>query len=144
MYNINRWESGAINIISKKTDVLKFIEEIREFLNKNDFDIDEEFVLIRSEKEESKEQYSTRYTLNDMEIDREDVVEILKTLELKEYSETKLDRQETNPPFLFVFGKIINGKLIYIKTKIQKSNMEKVICVSFHYAERNMNFPYKK
>ncbi|WP_368371247.1 hypothetical protein, partial [Ruminococcus sp. RTP21484sp1_RTP31023st1_H8_RTP31023_210422] len=109
--------------------MLKFIEEIREFLNKNDFDIDEEFVLIRSEKEESKEQYSTRYTLNDMEIDREDVVEILKTLELKEYSETKLDRQETNPPFLFVFGKIINGKLIYIKTKIQKSNMEKVICV---------------
>ena len=51
MYNINRWEAGAINIISKKTDVLKFIEEIREFLNKNDFDIDEEFVLIRSEKE---------------------------------------------------------------------------------------------
>lgn len=78
MYNINRWEAGAINIISKKTDVLKFIEEIREFLNKNDFDIDEEFVLIRSEKEESKEQYSTRYTLNDMEIDREDVVEILR------------------------------------------------------------------
>lgn len=124
--------------------MLKFIEEIREFLNKNNFDIDEEFVLVRSEKEESKEQYSTRYTLNDMEIDREDVVEILKTLELKEYSETKLDRQETNPPFLFVFGKIINGKLIYIKTKIQKSNTEKVICVSFHYAERNMNFPYKK
>lgn len=78
MYNINRWEAGAINIISKKTDVLKFIEEIREFLNKNDFDIDEEFVLIRSEKEESKEQYSTCYTLNDMEIDREDVVEILR------------------------------------------------------------------
>ena len=99
--------------------------------------------MIRSEKEASKEQYSTRYTLNDMEIDQEDVVEILKTLELKEYSETKLDRQETNPPFLFVFGKIINGRLIYIKTKIQKNKKERTICVSFHYAERSMNFPYK-
>ncbi|MGN9019308.1 hypothetical protein ACTM9B_10280 [Lachnospiraceae bacterium HCP1S3_A10] len=33
----------------------------------------------------------------------------------EEYSETKVDKDDVNPPILFVFGKDINGKLIYVK-----------------------------
>ena len=32
----------------------------------------------------------------------------------EEYSETKVDKDDVNPPILFVFGKDINGKLIYV------------------------------
>lgn len=60
-----------------------------------------------------------------------------------EYSETLIDKDNLEPPLLFVFGKNINAKQVYIKLKI-KGNQEKlVLCVSFHYAEREMKFPFQ-
>lgn len=78
----------------------------------------------------------------DLEYDAEDVVERLKELTLAEYSETKIDKNDIDPPLLFVFGKEISGKLIYIKLKIRGNQQRQVLCVSFHYAKENMIFPY--
>lgn len=78
----------------------------------------------------------------DLEYDAEDVVERLKELTLAEYSETKIDKTDIDPPLLFVFGKEISGKLIYIKLKIRGNQQRQVLCVSFHYAKENMIFPY--
>lgn len=47
-----------------------------------------------------------------------------------------------NPPLLFVFGKDINGRLVYVKLKIKGNNKKRVLCVSFHYAKEPMKFPY--
>lgn len=126
---------------SKKTEVIAFLEELQEVLGKKDFDIDSDLTLI-SKKKLHDEEYSTPYTLLDLEYDTWDVVEKLKELTLAEYSETKIDKDNLDPPLLFVFGKNINRKLVYVKLKIKGDQKRRVLCVSFHYARDRMNFPY--
>ena len=79
----------------------------------------------------------------DLEYDSYDIVERLKELTISEYSETLVDRDDDKPPLLFVFGKDINNKLIYIKLKIKEEITKKILCLSFHYAKYDMEFPYK-
>ena len=47
---------------SKKGEVTAFLEELKMFLEKDDFDIDTDFVLIRKNKKDDAE-HSTPYTL---------------------------------------------------------------------------------
>jgi len=130
-----------ISIQSKKTVVKAFLEELKEILGDEDFDIDNNLLIIRSRKDEIE--YSTNYTLVDLEYDSFDVVERLKELTVAEYSETLIDKDDDKPPLLFVFGKDINAKLVYIKLKIKGETEKKVLCLSFHYAKYDMKFPYK-
>ena len=115
---------------------------LRSILQSERFNIDRDFTIIKSKKKNGKEQFSTPYTLVDLDYDVYDVVECLKELTIKEYSETLVDIDDMNPPLLFVFGKDINGKQIYIKLKIKGSQTGHVLCVSFHYAEEKLSFPY--
>lgn len=126
---------------SKKGEVAAFLEELKMFLEKGDFNIDTDFILIRKNKKDDVE-HSTPYTLLDLDYDIEDVVDRLKELTVEEYSETKIDKDDLDPPLLFVFGKSINRKLIYIKLKIKGDQKRHVLCVSFHYAKDKMKFPY--
>ena len=126
---------------SKKGEVAAFLEELKMFLKKGDFNIDTDFILIRKNKKDDME-HSTPYTLLDLDYDIEDVVDRLKELTVEEYSETKIDKDDLDPPLLFVFGKNINRKLIYIKLKIKGDQKRHVLCVSFHYAKDKMKFPY--
>ena len=98
-------------------------------------------LLIKKRKPDDEE-HSTPYTILDLDYDIWDVVERLKELSVAEYSETKIDKDDLNPPLLFVFGKDINNKLVYIKLKIKGDNKKRVLCVSFHYAKEPMAFPY--
>lgn len=68
------------------------------------------------------------------------MVKRLKELSVQEYSETKIDKDDINPPLLFVFGKDIEEKLIYIKLKVKNKTQKHVLCVSFHYAKEKMIF----
>ena len=129
-----------ISINSEKAAVKEFLEELKEILNATDFCIDRNLLLIKSSKEEV--QYSTGYTLTDLEYDSDDVVSRLKELTLQEYSETLIDKDFDKPPLLFVFGKDINNRLVYIKLKIKGETTKKVLCLSFHYAKYEMTFPY--
>ena len=126
---------------SKKGEVAAFLEELKMFLEKGDFNIDTDFILIRKNKKDDME-HSTPYTLLDLDYDIEDVVDRLKELTVEEYSETKIDKYDLDPPLLFVFGKNINRKRIYIKLKIKGDQKRHVLCVSFHYAKDKMKFPY--
>ena len=129
--------------ISKRQEVLAFLEELKAFLKGNDFDLDHDLILIKKKKVDDEE-YSTPYTLLDLDYNSEDVVSRLKELTVAEYSETKIDKDDLNPPLLFVFGKDINRRLVYMKLKIKKKeNLRKhILCVSFHYAKEKMKFPY--
>ena len=126
---------------SKRGEVAAFLEELKMFLEKGDFNIDTDFILIRKNKKDDME-HSTPYTLLDLDYDIEDVVDRLKELTVEEYSETKIDKDDLDPPLLFVFGRNINRKLIYIKLKIKGDQKRHVLCVSFHYAKDKMKFPY--
>lgn len=127
-----------LSIQSKKREVVAFLDELQILLGKEDFDIN----LIRKKKQGEERKYSTPYTLLDLDYDTEDVVNRLKELTVEEYSETKIDKDDLNPPLLFVFGKDINGKLVYVKLKIKGEQQKYVLCVSFHYAKDKMAFPY--
>lgn len=129
-----------IPIRSEKKDVKVFLEELKETLEADDFNIDNNLLIIKSSKDEIE--YSTSYTMADMDYDASDVVERLKELTVAEYSETLIDKDDDKPPLLFVFGKDINSKLVYIKLKI-KEKTKRVLCLSFHYAKHDMEFPYK-
>lgn len=126
---------------SKKREVTAFLEELKELLGKEDFNIDSDLMLIKKKKRDDEE-HSTPYTLLDLDYDAWDVVDRLKELTVAEYSETKIDTDDIDPPLLFVFGKEINGKLVYVKLKIKKDHRKRVLCVSFHYARESMVFPY--
>ena len=130
-----------IPIRSEKKAVKAFLEELKEVLGAEDFNIDNNLLIIKSSKDEIE--YSTDYTMMDLDYDSSDIVERLKELTVSEYSETLIDKEDDKPPLLFVFGKDINSKLIYIKLKIKGKTKKKVLCLSFHYAKHNMEFPYK-
>ena len=130
-----------ISIRSEKKAVKAFLEELKEVLEAEDFNIDDNLLIIKASKDEIE--YSTNYTMVDLEYDSSDVVERLKELTVLEYSETLMDKDDDKPPLLFVFGKDINSKLVYIKLKIKGGTTKKVLCLSFHYAKHDMEFPYK-
>ena len=110
-----------------------------------EFDINEDLLIIASRKSKLKRPYSTPYTLVQLNYDASDIVDRLMELNINEYSETLFDKDNDRPPLLFVFGKIIDEKEVYIKLKIKEYDDRKcVLCLSFHYAERKMEYPYLK
>ena len=127
---------------SKKGEVIAFLNELKLFLGNKDFDMNTDITLIKRRKQGKDWKYSTPYTLLDLDYDVEDVVERLKELTVADYSETKIDKDDLNPPLLFVFGKGINSKIVYIKLKIKGELQRHLLCVSFHYAKDNMMFPF--
>ena len=126
---------------SKRREVIDFLKELNGLLGKDDFDIDTDLILIRKSKPDDEE-HSTPFTLLDLDYDARDIVDRLKELTVEEYSESKIDKDDLDPPLLFVFGKDISGKLVYIKLKIKGDQKKRILCVSFHYAKEKMTFPY--
>jgi hypothetical protein len=121
---------------------MNFLEQLQNVLQDKKFDIVTNFTLIIKKKSMDKERYSTPYTLLELDYDAYDVVEHLKILTIEEYVETLIDKDDLNPPLLFVFGININNKQVYVKLKIKENQAKHVLCVSFHYAEKKMSFPY--
>ena len=133
-------EDIKIPILSDKKDVKKFLDELKAIINDVSFDSNDDLIIIKSSKDEV--QYSTRYTLFDLDYDTVDVVDRLKELTVSDYSETLIDKDDDKPPLLFVFGKDINNRQVYIKLKIKGENNRRILCLSFHYAKHKMKFPY--
>lgn len=130
-----------LSVQSKKREVVAFLKGLKDLLGQDDFDINTDMILIRKKKQGKDQIYSTPYTMLDLDYDIDDVIARLKELKLEEYSETKIDRDDVNPPLLFVFGKDINSKLVYVKLKIKGDQRKHILCVSFHYAKERMTFP---
>ncbi len=128
-------------IRSDKRDVMAFLEKLRKIMEHSHFDIDKDLTLIRARKR-GREKYSTPYTLLDLDYDISDVADRLMELTVGDYSETVIDKDDDNPPLLFVFGKQVNNKQVYIKLKIKGDPPSHIVCVSFHYAEHDVVFAY--
>ena len=131
-----------LSVQSKKREGVAFLKELKDLLGQDDFDINTDMILIRKKKQGKDQIYSTPYTMLDLDYDIDDVIARLKELKLEEYSETKIDRDDVNPPLLFVFGKDIDSKLVYVKLKIKGDQRKHILCVSFHYAKGGITFPY--
>lgn len=127
----------------KKRDIEKFVTELHDILNDSNFDSDEDFTLNVKSKSGDRYLFSTEYTLIDLEYDSDDVIRCLRNLEVENFSHLLLDHDNTVPPYLYVFGIVAESRSVYIKVKIKDKNGKHVICVSFHYPEHEMEFPFK-
>jgi hypothetical protein len=69
--------------------------------------------------------------------------EILRSLEISDYSEGPLEETIYGGSDMWVFGKHVNDNEVYIKITMGKFN-QNVLCISFHIAEFEMKYPLKK
>ncbi|HPY81926.1 MAG: toxin [Bacteroidales bacterium] len=81
-------------------------------------------------------------TLIDLELLPIERKNILEKLEVQDYSEGPLVEKLYGGADMWVFGKRIKKKEVYIKITMGTVN-NSVICISFHIAEHKMNYPLK-
>lgn len=134
-----------INFTSSKEEVIKFLLELKKVISNRDFDVNKDLdVILKKKNENSLDPYTTQNTLLKLDFDKNDIADTLKKLSVEEYIETGKDRKDISSPEFYIFGKEVQGNLIYIKIKIRDKINHKVFCVSFHFARYPIsNFPYK-
>jgi hypothetical protein len=81
-------------------------------------------------------------TLLDLEILPNERLEILKALQVKDYSQGPLQEDLYNGADMWVFGKVVKKQEVYIKITMGTPDRQ-VICISFHIAEHAINYPLK-
>jgi hypothetical protein len=67
---------------------------------------------------------------------------ILKELRTEDYSEGPIEEKLHGNSSMWVFGKLVKSREVYIKISLGLSGLQ-VICVSFHIAEYVMKYPFK-
>lgn len=98
--------------------------------------------MVKKNKSKDKEQYSTKYLMLELEYEYSDILNHLLELEVENFVEAIIDRDNSNPMELYIFGIIINQKEVYIKLKLRQQPQQVVVCISFHYAERKLNYQF--
>lgn len=82
-------------------------------------------------------------TLYELEISPSMRNEIISTLAVDDYSEGPLQEKMHGILPMWVFGKEVKSREIYIKVSLGISNRS-AVCISFHFAQYPMNYPFKK
>jgi len=77
-----------------------------------------------------------------LEISGHQRIKFLENLIAEDYSEGPISDKLNNYGEMWVFGKMVKNKEIYIKISVGKSN-SRTICISFHISEHPMNYPLK-
>lgn len=81
-------------------------------------------------------------TLFDLEISRVDRKKIVESLKLSDYCEGPLEDILHGLSDMWVFGKMVKGKEIYIKITMGICGAQ-VVCISFHIAEHPLEYPHR-
>lgn len=123
-----RLSKGAVQV---------FLNELKGLLN------EKQVILNIIEREDKEEGYNLSDCRAELGIDNNDIKEYLKSLSIENYVETCDDERNKNSNSYYIFGKFVNEKEIYIKVKIQSYDKKIVVCMSFHFAEYKLNYPYK-
>ena len=94
-------------------------------------------ILFRDDRGKNKQ------TLIDLEISPYQRKNVLEKLEVTDYSEGPIEEKLYGGSDMWVFGKEVKNKEIYIKITMGYSNSS-VICISFHRAEHKLNYPFEE
>ena len=132
------------NFISTQEEVNEFLKELKEIISSNNFNVEKDLDIILKKKNENLlDPYTTQNTLLTLNFDKYDIVDTLKSLTDRDYIETGNNIKNNQLPKLYIFGKEIHGRVIYIKIKIRDKINHKVFCISFHFARYPLTkFPY--
>lgn len=115
--------------MATKSEVQQFLREFK--TKKKIFQI-----VFRDDREKNVN------TLAALEIMPKQRGETLDELVWKDYSEGPIEDAMNRIADLWVFGKTIKNREIYIKISLGSEN-NPVICISFHLAEHPMSYPFK-
>lgn len=115
--------------MSKKREIEDFLKELKTKVSIFD-------LLVLDDRGKNSQ------SLLDLEIIPSKRKEIIKSIIIDDYSEGPLEEKMRGILPMWVFGKMVKGKEVYIKISlgVEGSN---VICISFHIAEHAMSYPYK-
>ncbi|WP_352422962.1 toxin [Proteiniphilum sp.] len=94
-------------------------------------------VMFRDERGKNFE------TLSELEIRPIDRKKVLEDLDVADYSEGPFEDTLYKGADMWVFGKTIKNREVYIKISLGEARSN-VICISFHLAEYKMTYPFKK
>jgi hypothetical protein len=85
--------------------------------------------------------FKNQQALADLELTRENRCDIIMSLSVTDYCRgPQPDRDK--PGHIWEFGKIVEGKPVYIKLKIAETDGGQIArCISFHAAEFPLSFP---
>jgi hypothetical protein len=114
-------------------------EEVDQFLRDFTFKMGFWGLLIRVDRTDLK---NTR-TLLALEFNHAHVKQILAELKSEDYSEGPLSDKLYRYSDMWVFGKTIKKREVYIKIQLGLPDSV-TICISFHFAEHPMKYPLKK
>lgn len=132
---------------SKET-VEKFLIKVRNILTDRNFNIKNNFYILKLRKNYSaNNKYTNLSTMAELEYEEKDVLNEILSLTIEHYKETWLDNQPGKIHPFYCFIKEISNKQVYIKFKISEEKNKQVFCVSFHFSERNVELselPYKE
>lgn len=70
------------------------------------------------------------------------ITKIVRNLEVEDYSEGPVVERLNHSGEMWVFGKDVKGREVYIKITLGYDNGQ-TICISFHIAEHPINYPFK-
>jgi hypothetical protein len=115
--------------MSTGTEVASFLKDFKEKMKFWD-------VLFRDDRGKNAQ------ALVELELRPTDRKAILETLETKDYSEGPLEEKLYGGADMWVFGKTIRNKEVYIKITMGVRGSS-VICISFHLAQHKMIYPLK-
>lgn len=115
--------------MSSETEVSSFLKDFKEKMKFWD-------VLFRDDRGKNAQ------ALIDLELRPIERKFLLETLDTKEYSEGPLIEKLYGGADMWVFGKTIKKKEVYIKITMGALGTS-VICISFHLAQHKMNYPLK-
>jgi len=115
--------------MSTETVVASFLKDFKEKLRFWD-------VLFRDDRGKNAQ------ALVDLELRPIERKTILEALETKDYSEGPLEEKLYGSADMWVFGKTVKKKEVYIKITMGAMSSS-VICISFHLAQHKMKYPLK-
>lgn len=115
--------------MSSKQRVKDFLKEFRIKMKMWD-------ILFLDERDKNSQ------TLSDLELMPNERKKIIEKLEIDDYCEGPLEETQYGGSEMWVFGRMLRRKEIYIKITLGVINTG-VICISFHIAEYKMNYQFK-
>ncbi len=115
--------------MNKKQEVEKYLKELKQKI--------EIFgILIWDNRDKN------RQALLDLEITPKQRVDMIVKLGFMDYVEGPLEEKIYGILPMWVFGITIKGTEVYIKVSMGREN-SKAVCISFHIAEYQLNYPLK-
>lgn len=133
--------SITLPVTKRRKDVENFLKQLNSIIDDDEFDVNKNLFITRMLNDDGT-QFSNKYLMIDLEYDESDIINRLKELKVENFIEARIDINNVNPPELYIFGMNINEREVYIKLKVRYEPNKQIVCISFHYAQRNLEYQF--